>query len=120
MIWLEKKQVPVVWVRKVCRLISYPSNLTDTQWQLIETIFEDEMLQRKRVWPLRSIFDAIFYVLKGGIQWRMMPSELPPWQTVYYYYRKWRLNGCWEMLHTCRAADHGYDARLGHRFDSVA
>ena len=81
--------------------MTYPSSLTDTQWQLIETIFEDEMLQRKRVWPLRSIFDAIFYVLKGGIQWRMMPSDLPPWQTVYYYYRKWRQNGCWEMLHDC-------------------
>ncbi|RDV15032.1 transposase [Pontibacter diazotrophicus] len=71
----------------------YPSDLTDTQWQCIERILEDEMLCRKRIWPLRSILDAIFYVSKGGIYWRMMPLELPPWQTVYYYYRKWRLNG---------------------------
>ncbi|WP_114783988.1 transposase [Botryobacter ruber] len=60
--------------------MNYPNSLTDTQWQLIETILEDEMLQRKRVWPLRSIFDAIFYVIKGGIKWRMIPSDFSPWQ----------------------------------------
>ena len=79
--------------------MAYPSNLTDTQWQCIEKILEDEMLDRKRIWPLRSILDAIFYVSKGGIQWRMMPLELPPWQTVYYYYRKWRRSGVWDLLH---------------------
>ena len=81
--------------------MAYPSDLTDTQWQCIERILEDEMLDRKRIWPLRSILDAIFYVSKGGIQWRMMPSELPPWQTVYYYYRKWRRDGFWDLLHDC-------------------
>ena len=59
------------------------------------------MLDRKRVRPLRSIINAIFYVSKGGIQWRMMPAVLPPWQTVYYYYRKWRQNGFWQRLHDC-------------------
>ncbi|GAB3813407.1 hypothetical protein GCM10028895_30890 [Pontibacter rugosus] len=81
--------------------MTYPSDLTDTQWQCIEKLLEDEVLIRKRSWPLRSILNAIFYVSKGGIQWRMLPSDLPPWQTVYYYYRKWRQNGCWEMLHDC-------------------
>jgi putative transposase len=79
--------------------MAHPSDLTDTQWQCIEKILEDETLDRKRTWPLRSILDAIFYVSKGGIQWRMMPLELPPWQTVYYYYRKWRRNGLWDLLH---------------------
>ena len=79
--------------------MAYPSDLTDTQWQCIEKILEDEMLARKRAWSLRSILNAIFYVSKGGIQWRMMPSELPPWQTVYYYYRNWRQNGIWDLLH---------------------
>jgi putative transposase len=79
--------------------MTYPSSLTDTQWLLVEGLFEGQMLHRKRQWPLRRILDAIFYVVKGGVQWRMMPLDLPCWQTVYYYYRKWRENGCWEMLH---------------------
>ncbi len=81
--------------------MAYPSDLTDTQWQCIEKLLEDEMLNRRRVWPLRSILDAIFYVSKGGIQWRMLPSDLPCWQRVYYYYRKWRQNGFWDLLHDC-------------------
>jgi putative transposase len=81
--------------------MAYPSNLTDTQWQCIEKILEDETLDRKRTWPLRSILDAIFYVSKGGIQWRMMPLGFPPWQTVYYYYRRWRHSGLWDLLHDC-------------------
>lgn len=59
------------------------------------------MLHRKRFWPLRSVLDAIFYVSKGGIQWRMMPQGFPPWQTVYYYYRRWRHSGLWDLLHDC-------------------
>ena len=62
---------------------------------------EAQAVARKRAWPLRSILDAIFYVSKGGIQWRMMPANLPPWQSVYYYYRKWRQNRFWELLHEC-------------------
>ncbi len=89
------------WVSKVCRLMAYPSDLTHTQWQCIEKLLETEMRDRKRVRPLRQIINAIFYVSKGGIQWRMMPADLPPWQTVYYYYRKWRLNGFWQWLHDC-------------------
>lgn len=79
--------------------MAYPSSLTDTQWQVIEKELEVEMVSRKRLRPLRSIIDAIFYVNKGGISWRMMPLDLPPWQTVYYYYRNWRQNGFWQWLH---------------------
>ncbi|RDV16444.1 transposase [Pontibacter diazotrophicus] len=46
----------------------------------------DEILGRKRLWPLPSILNAIFYVSKGGIQWRILPSKLPPWQTVWNSY----------------------------------
>ncbi|MBX0331964.1 hypothetical protein K3G39_01795 [Pontibacter sp. HSC-14F20] len=46
--------------------MTYPSSLTDTQWLLIAEIFEEQMLQRKRQWPLRSILDGIFYVVKGA------------------------------------------------------
>lgn len=81
--------------------MAYPSDLTHTQWQSIEKLVEYELLERKRAHSLRSIINAIFYVSKSGIQWRMMPADLPPWQTVYYYYRKWRLNGFWQWLHDC-------------------
>ncbi|MDX5397005.1 MAG: IS5 family transposase, partial [Hymenobacteraceae bacterium] len=73
--------------------------LTDTQWGCIEKELETEMLSRKRLRPLRSIINAIFYISKTGIQWRAMPHDLPPWQTVYYYYRKWSKNGFWQWLH---------------------
>jgi len=42
--------------------------------------------------------NAILYLLRSGCQWRMIPHDLPPWQTVYYHYRKWRLTGLWEKL----------------------
>ena len=79
--------------------MAYPSNLTDTQWQFIEKELEAQKLERKRIRPLRSLIDGLFYVNKSGIPWRWMPSDLPPWQTVYYYYRKWRQNGFWQWLH---------------------
>jgi transposase len=41
-----------------------------------------------------------FYVVRGGNQWRAMPHDLPPWQTVFYYFRIWRNDGTWERIHT--------------------
>jgi transposase len=48
---------------------------------------------RPRQWPVRRIVDAIFYVVRGGIAWRMLPSDYPPWKTVYHYFRRWRMDG---------------------------
>jgi putative transposase len=50
-------------------------------------------------YPLREILDAIFYVLKSGCTWRLLPHDFPPWKTVYHYFRFWRLDGTWEKLH---------------------
>jgi len=47
---------------------------------------------------MREIVNALLYLLRTGCQWRMLPHDLPPWQTVYYHYRKWRLNGIWVKL----------------------
>jgi putative transposase len=47
---------------------------------------------------MREVVNAIFYVLRGGIPWRMLPHDLPPWQTVYHYFRLWRIDGRWEEL----------------------
>lgn len=46
---------------------------------------------------MREVFNAIFYVNKGGIQWRMLPHEFPKWETVYYYYNTWRKAGLWSQ-----------------------
>jgi putative transposase len=55
---------------------------------------------RPRTHARREILDAIFYVIRTGCQWRLLPHEFPPWQTVYHYFRLWRLAGTWERLHT--------------------
>ena len=47
---------------------------------------------------MREVLNAIFYVLRGGIPWRMLPHDLPPWKTVYHYFRAWRIEGVWEDI----------------------
>ena len=73
----------------------YPTDLTDSQWQVIKDLLID---QRKRKYELRHVFNALFYVVKGGIPWRQMPNDLPPWKTVYYYFRKFQKLGVWAEL----------------------
>jgi putative transposase len=48
---------------------------------------------------LREILDAVFYVVRGGCTWRLLPHDFPPWKTVYHYFRAWRIDGTWERLH---------------------
>jgi len=66
---------------------NYPTNLTDKRWQFIKKTLHIQ--ERKRKHDLREIWDAIFYLVKTGCQWRMLPNDFPKWQLVYYYYRKW-------------------------------
>jgi len=72
--------------------------LTDAQWQVIENKLPEQMVKRKRDYPLRSIFDAIFYLLKNGCVWRDIPGEYPPTGIVYYYFKIWRDSGLIEYL----------------------
>lgn len=74
----------------------YPTNLTDNQWQVIEKVINPQ--ERTRKYPLREIMDAILYINKTGCQWRMLPLDFAPWQTVYYYFRKWKLEGVIEDI----------------------
>jgi putative transposase len=73
----------------------YSTNLTNSQWQVMEKILNDK---RKRKYELSKIMNAIFYLLKSGCQWRMLPEEFPPYQIVYYYFQKWIKNGIWDKL----------------------
>ena len=75
---------------------AYPTNMTDSQWSAILVILNDK---RKRKHSLREIFDAIFYMLKTGCQWRMLPNDFPKWQLVYYYFNKWKSDGTIEEIH---------------------
>lgn len=74
----------------------YPTDLTDTQWSAIVQFLDDT---RNRKYPLYTIWNAIFYLLKTGCQWRMLPKEYPKWELVYYYYQKWRDDGTIEEVH---------------------
>jgi putative transposase len=73
----------------------YPTDLTDNQWSKIEKLFDT----RKRKHSLRVIMNALLYITKSGIQWRMLPKEYPKWQLVYYYFRKWTAEGLIEEMH---------------------
>lgn len=75
----------------------YPTNLSDSQYKVIDNLVNDK---RKRKYSLRTILNAILYINKGGIQWRMLPREFPSWQLVYYYFRKWLIAGMWEKIQT--------------------
>ena len=74
----------------------YPTNLTDKQWQVTEKILNPQ--QRKRKYPLRDIMNAILYLVKTGCQWRMLPRDFPPYNTVFYYFNKWKWEGVFEEL----------------------
>ena len=67
--------------------MTYPTDLSDSQWQFIKKTLQLD--DRKRKHDLRSIWDAIHYLVKIGCQWRMLPFGFAKWQLVYYYYKKW-------------------------------
>jgi putative transposase len=77
----------------------YPTDLNDTQWLKIKPYLPVESSTgRPREHGWRMILNGIFYVLQSGCSWRLLPSDLPPWQTVYHYFRIWRKEGLWEKL----------------------
>ena len=78
----------------------YPSDLTDAQWKRIEPMIPPERWGgRTRSTDMREVVNAILYLLRGGCAWRLLPHEFPPWGTVHYYYRRFRLDGTWLALH---------------------
>jgi putative transposase len=78
---------------------SYPTDLTDAEWKHIEPFVPAPKLRgRQRSHSPREILNAVFYVLRSGCPWRLLPREYPPWKTVYHYFREWRINGTFEKL----------------------
>lgn len=79
---------------------SYPSDLTDSQWELIAPLIpKPQPGGRPRTANMRDVLNAIWYVVRSGCAWRMIPHDLPPWQTVYGYFRSFRAGGIWTRIH---------------------
>ena len=90
----------------------YPTDLSDAEWSCLEEhLPAPQNYGRPRVHSWREILNAIFYIVRGGCPWRLLPHEFPPWKTVYHYFRSWRLDGTWERLH--RALRERVRVRIG-------
>jgi len=77
----------------------YQTDLTDAEWRLIEQRLPPaRKMGRPRAWPMREIVNAIFYVLRGGIVWRLLPSDFPPWATVYRWFAAFRDGSVFEKI----------------------
>lgn len=77
----------------------FPSDLTDAEWAVLKPLLSAPLsIGRPPAWPMRELLNAIFYILRGGIPWRMLPDCFPPWQTVYGWFAHFRDGGVWETL----------------------
>lgn len=77
---------------------TYPTDLKYSEWLLLAQFFPSNTRGRPRKWEMWLILNAILYVTRTGCQWRMLPKEYPPWQTVYRYYWRWTQNGLWAEI----------------------
>ena len=82
------------------RRLAYTTDLTDEEWQILAPLLPPEKSGgRPRKYPLREVLNGIQYVLRGGCAWRLMPHDLPQWQTAYQTWRAWRRDGTWVRIH---------------------
>jgi len=77
----------------------YPTDLIDAEWAILEPLVPPPKSGGRPARERREILDAIGYVVRTGCAWRYLPHDFPPWQTVYHYFRLWRLDGTWERIH---------------------
>ena len=78
----------------------YPTDLTDAEWQLLAPLIPaPKPGGRPPIHDRRELVNAMAYWLRAGCAWRLLPHDLPPWQTVYHYFRCWRQQGLWEQVH---------------------
>jgi putative transposase len=84
----------------------YPSDLTDEEWTFIAPYVP---AAKAGGWPKdhpkREILHGIFYVLRSGCAWRMLPHDFPPWQSVDHYFRVWQQDGTWQVMHALLRGD---------------
>lgn len=85
----------------------YPSDLSDAEWQKIEPLIPKPKSNRgrKRKHSIREILNGIFYIVRAGCAWRMLPHDLPPWKTVCHYFHIWRKDGTWAHINAALRAE---------------
>ena len=83
----------------------YETSLSDVAWEVLEPFFPPEStFGRPRIYPIRSIVDAILYLVKNGCVWRCLPNDFPPWYLVHHYFRVWSSTGLWELINSALVA----------------
>ena len=86
---------------------AYPTDICDEEWDLIKSMIPGERKRKrgkKREVDMREVVNAIFYILRAGCSWRMMPHDFPAWQTVYSYFQRWQRKGIWLQIHSKKAS----------------
>jgi len=80
--------------------------MSDAEWSVLQPLIPaGKGFGRPREVDFREILNAIFYVQRTGCQWEMLPHDLPPYATVYFYFRKWHRKGIWQQIHDQLRAD---------------
>jgi putative transposase len=105
------------------RTQTYPSDVTDAQWALIEPELPVHPGGRPRKTDLREVVNAVFYLLRTGCQWRYLPKDFPPKSTVWRYFNEWRHDGTLDAVHDLlrrkvRAAEKPWSPRTSASVDS--
>ena len=84
----------------------YPTDLTEAEWQRIAPLLpRTRAFGRPRKYTKREILNALFYVVRSGCSWRMLPHDLPHWKSVYHYFRTWRDDGTLQRIHDALRRD---------------
>ena len=78
--------------------MSYPSDLTDEQWDLIKDHFKFGRYGNRSTHDKRKLVNAVFYLTKTGCQWRQLPKDFPFWSTVHSFYFRMKKRGIWEKM----------------------
>jgi len=104
------RRLALRWAYGTTKRKSYPTDLTESQWKLLFTLLPPPKPGgRPRTVNLREVINGILYLLRSGCSWRkdagfayvfLLPHEFPPWSTVWYYFRKWRIDGVWSRIHS--------------------
>ena len=86
--------------RQHSRIVTrYQTDLTDAEWRVIAPhLPKPSATGRPREWPMREIINGIFYVMRAGCPWRLLPNDLPPWGTIYRWFAAWRDDGRFERI----------------------
>ena len=79
--------------------LRYGSDLTDREWHLLSSFLPPPSgCGRHRKWEMREVVNAIFYILRGGVAWSLLPKCFPPWPTTYRWFARFRNDGTWETI----------------------